>query len=62
VKINLTTLMLVGLAFVVLAISLLNRGESAGKPVVINNTAVPPIPTLRAESVSEGEALYMQYC
>jgi len=61
-RINSTTLILVGLAFVVLAISLLNRGESAGKPVVINNTAVPPIPTLRAESMSEGEALYMQYC
>jgi len=39
-----------------------SRGETSGKPVVINNTAVPPILTLRADIVSEGEALYMQYC
>jgi len=62
VKINPTMLILVGLAFIVIAIILLSRGETLGKPVVINNTTVPPILTLRADIVSEGEALYMQYC
>lgn len=57
-----TTLMLAGLAFVIVAIILLSNGESADKPVVINNTQVPPVPTLRADRVVEGETLYLQYC
>lgn len=61
-RVNSTTLILVGLVFIVIAIILLNDGSSTGKPVIINNTAVPPVPTLRADRVLEGESLYMQYC
>jgi len=61
-RLNPTTLMLVGLAFIVIAIILLNNGSSTGKPVVINNTSVPPVPKLRADRVAEGEGLYMQFC
>ncbi len=57
-----TMWMLVGLGFIALAIILLNNGEWSGGPVVINNTAVPPVPALRAEMVAEGEVLYQQYC
>ncbi|MDP1715722.1 MAG: c-type cytochrome [Anaerolineales bacterium] len=32
------------------------------RPVVINQTAVPPLPTLKPEKVSQGEILYAQYC
>lgn len=32
------------------------------RPVVINQTAVPPLPTLNPEKVSQGEILYIQYC
>jgi len=56
------TLMLVGLGFIVIAVILLNNGRSTGKPVVINNTSVPPVPTLHVDRVAEGEGLYMQYC
>jgi len=61
-NINATTLILVGLTIVVLAIILLNRDGSTGKPVVINQTAVAPVPTLRPDKVIEGEILYKQYC
>lgn len=61
-KINSAVVMLIGFALVVLDIALLNRGGSTGKPVVINNTAVPPVPTLHADRVAEGETLYLQYC
>jgi len=61
-NINATTLILVGLTIVVLAIILLNRDGSTGKPVVINHTAVAPVPTLRPDKVIEGEISYKQYC
>lgn len=32
------------------------------RPVVINGTAAPPLPTLSAQSVSQGEPLYATYC
>jgi len=32
------------------------------RPVVINGTAVPPIPVLNADRVTQGKALYAQYC
>ena len=32
------------------------------RPVVINQTAVPPVPTLNSERVAQGEVLYAQYC
>ena len=33
-----------------------------GDPVTINGIAVPPVPTLNAEWVAQGEPLYVQYC
>jgi mono/diheme cytochrome c family protein len=33
-----------------------------GRQVVINGIAAPPLPTLDAVHVAEGEALYAQYC
>ena len=30
--------------------------------MIINQTAVPPVPTLNSESVAQGEILYAQYC
>jgi mono/diheme cytochrome c family protein len=33
-----------------------------GNPIVIQGTAVPPLPTLDAESVLEGEQLYATFC
>lgn len=35
---------------------------SADRPVVINQTAVPPLPALDPEKVAQGEILYGQYC
>ena len=35
---------------------------SANRPVVINQTAVPPLPTLDPENVAQGAILYAQYC
>ena len=35
---------------------------TANRPVVINQTAVPPLPTLNPETVEQGEPLYVQYC
>jgi mono/diheme cytochrome c family protein len=33
-----------------------------GKPVVINNTPAPPVPTLDSARIAQGAALYAQYC
>lgn len=61
-KIELRTLIFIVITVVVLAVILLdNKGES-GNPVVINQTAVPPVPALRADKVAKGEVLYAQYC
>ena len=38
------------------------RSGQAGQPVVINDTAVPPLPPLAPARVSQGEALYAQNC
>ncbi|HKZ69261.1 MAG TPA: c-type cytochrome [Anaerolineales bacterium] len=40
----------------------LSRSVSADRPVVINGTAAPPIPTLNANQVAQGAILYAQYC
>ena len=32
------------------------------RAVIINQTAVPPLPTLGSENVAQGEILYYQYC
>lgn len=37
-------------------------GPDPNAPVVINQTAVPPLPTLDAQRVEAGAALYAQYC
>ncbi|MBI3153457.1 MAG: cytochrome c [Chloroflexi bacterium] len=34
----------------------------SNQPVVINQTAVPPLPRLDPEKVDEGKVLYAQYC
>lgn len=34
----------------------------AGSPVVINGTAVPPVPTLSTDRVAQGPTLYAQNC
>jgi mono/diheme cytochrome c family protein len=47
----------VGLAVLAWAV-----GASANQPVVINATAVPPLPALDPERVTEGAALYAQQC
>lgn len=36
--------------------------STAGAPVVINETAVPPVPTLNPEWVTQGETAYSQHC
>jgi mono/diheme cytochrome c family protein len=38
------------------------RPPSSGNPVVIGNTAVPPVPTLDSEQVARGATLYSQNC
>lgn len=35
---------------------------ASNAPVVINETAVPPVPTLNAARVAQGESMYTQYC
>jgi len=42
------------------ALLFLWRASPAGNPVVINNTAVPPVPTLASARVTSGAALYAQ--
>ena len=55
-----------GLAILVLilgaAFLAYQQTASANRAVVINQTAVPPLPTLNPENVTQGEALYAQYC
>jgi mono/diheme cytochrome c family protein len=36
--------------------------SAAAVPVVINNTAVPPVPTLNPEWVTQGALIYAQQC
>ena len=35
---------------------------STGSPVIINETAVPPLPTLNPDRVAQGGQLYAQHC
>ncbi len=55
-----------GLAILVLilgaAFLAYQQTASANRAVVINQTAVPPLPTLNPENVSQGEILYALYC
>lgn len=48
------------IAFVVLYFASLSL--SANRLVVINQTAVPPLPTLNPDKVAQGEVLYAKYC
>jgi len=36
--------------------------QAGGDPVVINDTAVPPLPTLNPERVAQGATVYAQEC
>lgn len=38
------------------------QARALNPPVVINGTAVPPVPTLAAARVQQGSALYAQHC
>jgi len=48
------------IAFAVIYFSSLSL--TGNRPVVINQTAVSPLPTLNPERVAQGEPLYAQYC
>ena len=50
------------LAIAVLVIWLVQEQRLAAAPVVINETAVPPLPTLDQQAEALGEPLYLQYC
>jgi mono/diheme cytochrome c family protein len=45
-----------------LSLLIFGRAPSAGSPVVINNTAVPPVPTLNPDRVARGATLYAKNC
>lgn len=47
---------------VVIGLFLFRFVPPANPPVVINQTAVSPVPTLNAERVAQGESLYTQHC
>jgi mono/diheme cytochrome c family protein len=50
------------IALAVLVLAFLLRPVATGKPVIINNTPVPPVPTLDSQNIARGAALYTQYC
>lgn len=58
------SLLLPALALFLLLFLLVSVMATTGQPqpVVINGTAVPPLPTLDASAVAAGERLYGQYC
>lgn len=45
-----------------LALLTLWRAPSTGSPVVINDTPVPPVPTLNPTRVTQGAVLYAENC
>lgn len=49
--------LILGTAFLVY-----QQTTSVNRAVVINQTAVPPLPTLNPANVAQGEILYAQYC
>ena len=56
---------MVGLALAFLAGLLIwhfQRNGASQDRIVINNIAVPPVPTLNSKSITQGESLYQQYC
>ena len=54
--------LLLFLAAVGAGLLLFGRAPAAGKPIVINDTAVPPVPTLAPDRVARGATLYAQNC
>ena len=45
-----------------LSLLLLARSAPSAEPVIINNTAVPPVPTVDAKTAARGSALYLPHC
>ncbi|HUF39372.1 MAG TPA: cytochrome c [Anaerolineales bacterium] len=59
------SLILAGFGFLALAVILfwLFQGQAgSGSPVVVNGTAVPPLPALDRSAAARGEPLYLQHC
>jgi len=52
----------VGIMLVAALVFLPGAIGTRGQPVVINETAVPPVPTLNATWAVQGESLYAQHC
>lgn len=58
-----SVLWLAGLALLVIAFFMAyQQAAPDSQPVVINQTAVPPLPALDSEKVAQGKILYAQYC
>lgn len=58
-----SVLWLAGLALLVIAFFVAYQRTAPGsQPVVINQTAVPPLPALDSEKVAQGKLLYAQSC
>lgn len=55
-----TSVLLILVSAFFIYFSLIKNAQA--QPVIINQTAVPPIPTLNSESVVQGEILYTKYC
>jgi len=49
-------------ASIAAALLLVQRDAATINPVVINSTAVPPVPTLNSDRVAPGAALYVRHC
>lgn len=58
-----SVLWLAGLALLAIALFMAyQRATPDNQPVVINQTAVPPLPALDSEKAAQGKILYAQYC
>lgn len=55
-----TLVLLILVSGALIYLSLIKNMQS--QPVIINQTAVPPLPTLNSESVAQGKILYTKYC
>ena len=55
-------LLLVTLGSAGVALAVWGAATSANRPVIINETAAPPLPTLDTDRVRQGTALYAQHC
>lgn len=51
-----------GLLGGVLLVALLRSASATNRPVVINGTSVPPVPTHDLDRATRGGSLYAQYC